>query len=523
MTKGQPTPAPPAYILIRLFFRLILNSFYGSIVVENAHYIPQTGKPCILCSNHSNSVIDAPLVSVSVPMNRRKLIRFTAKASLFGKKTFSSWLIQAAGTIPIQRRKDNADGSADNAAAMESLMDALEAGDAICLFPEGISRYHPEIAPLKTGVARMVSDALGRNRDDPEFEVHRQHFRSDVLVTWNKPMIFSVKNNPELLPPVDFARVREVTQDLQERIRSGILEAPTWDHIRNAKVAARIYAPLGTLMPLGEYVRLSRRFADVFANAERAEPSTLTQEEKHSIVQLCKDLKAYQDELVSLGVKDDRVRKPLRRPVIIYRMAIRLLWSLVLLVICLPGLVLWAPVFITSRVAVHKFMKKGGPVYDTWDDISQHKALYGLGSVFLICVLVIAFTWRISRLTIFITPIFLWMSMRWIEDGVATFRAFTSLYRLLRIGKLALKQLRERRAELHSRVMNLAVESLGLPADPEKYFSSVGGKEKGRVRGTWDHVVRYFSVKRRRKRDWNETLRLYDKVDYPVDDYPRPS
>jgi glycerol-3-phosphate O-acyltransferase / dihydroxyacetone phosphate acyltransferase len=27
----------------------------------------------------------------------------------------------------------------------------LENGDMICLFPEGISRYHPKIAPLKTG------------------------------------------------------------------------------------------------------------------------------------------------------------------------------------------------------------------------------------------------------------------------------------------------------------------------------------------------------------------------------------
>ena len=30
-------------------------------------------------------------------------------------------------------------------------MQALETGDAVCLFPEGMSRYHPTIAPLKTG------------------------------------------------------------------------------------------------------------------------------------------------------------------------------------------------------------------------------------------------------------------------------------------------------------------------------------------------------------------------------------
>ena len=62
-------------------------------------------------------------------------------------------------------------------------------GDAVCLFPEGMSRYHPTIAPLKTGgvsrpysclykvltypstVARLVSDVLTRNRYNPDFEI----------------------------------------------------------------------------------------------------------------------------------------------------------------------------------------------------------------------------------------------------------------------------------------------------------------------------------------------------------------
>lgn len=34
-----------------------------------------------------------------------------------------------------------------------------------------MSRYHPAIAPLKTGVARIVSDVLTRNNDDPNFEI----------------------------------------------------------------------------------------------------------------------------------------------------------------------------------------------------------------------------------------------------------------------------------------------------------------------------------------------------------------
>ena len=81
---------------------------------------------------------------------RRNLLRLTAKSTQFGRKTFTSWLIEATGTVPIKRRKDNPE-DADNTEVMTKLMEALEGGDAVCLFPEGISRFHPEIAPLKTG------------------------------------------------------------------------------------------------------------------------------------------------------------------------------------------------------------------------------------------------------------------------------------------------------------------------------------------------------------------------------------
>lgn len=50
------------------------------------------------------------------------MLRLTAKATQFGHKTFTSWLIESAGTVPIKRRKDYADGDADNMAAMEYLI-----------------------------------------------------------------------------------------------------------------------------------------------------------------------------------------------------------------------------------------------------------------------------------------------------------------------------------------------------------------------------------------------------------------
>lgn len=198
-------------------------------------------------------------------------------------------------------------------------------------------------------------------------------------------------------------------------------------------------------------------------------------------------------------------------------MLIRLLWSLCLFTISLPGLILWLPVFATTFYAVRNF-KKTGPIFDTWDEIAQYKLIYGLISGLCVWFAAVVLTWPIALFTMFLVPSLMWITLRWCEDAVSAFRAFTSLLRLLQVGKPTLKGMHEKRRELYNRVMHFATSSLGLPENPETHFALSGGKEKGRVRGSWDSRARYFSIKRRRKRDWNETLRLYDKVDYPADD-----
>lgn len=168
-------------------------------------------------------------------------------------------------------------------------------------------------------VARLVSDVLSRNRDNPDFEIsvqtcsvtymyppicyifllaahqsisyrHRQHFRSDILVTFHAPFIFTPKartqleksfisflihvtghqDNPELLDPVDFTHIRALTTKIQDRISSGTFNSPSWDLIRTARMAARMYAPLGTSMTLGDHVRLTCTFIDAFKNLQES-------------------------------------------------------------------------------------------------------------------------------------------------------------------------------------------------------------------------------------------------------------
>ncbi|KAG9007351.1 hypothetical protein FRB90_009431 [Tulasnella sp. 427] len=606
-TAAKPKSTPFMYFLIRLLFKFVLNVFYGTIVVENEHYIPKNGEPVIVCANHVNSLTDALLLVTSVSSKKRNFLRLTAKDTQFGRKTFSSWLIENAGTLPMQRRKEHGD-QMDNSATMDKLLTALSEGDAICLFPEGMSRFHPNMAPLKTGVARIVSDVLTRNRDNPDFAVtlltcsltyvHRWSFRSDVLVSFNPPLKLSVKDSPSLIStgpndPIDFDAIRSLTTFMHAQLSSNTIDSPSWDLVRVAKTAARIYVPLGTRMRLGDWVRVVARFVEGLAKpgevavagsaagegvaierkgmkrtvtwnskAEQrprgdsigesgsgTQPSVLSTTQVPAVSQtesqilsssfpdsererLTRDLSAYQDQLNALGLKDDRIRQSahLTRLQILWRLLIRTSQTCLFLTIVLPGLFLWIPVFATTTYQSEK-LKRSGPVWDTHDEVAQTKLVYGLASGLLVWLAAVVLTTPIFGLGLFFTiwfvPAWMWLTLRWTEDLIAAFRAAVALYRLLWVSDAELKRLRETRDDLHGRIANFATEVLGLPKDPEEEFLVVSGEEdedqpsrwgkhqRGRTRGGWDSALRYFSIRRRRKRDWNETLRWFDATEFP--------
>ncbi|KAG8974103.1 hypothetical protein FRC05_007851 [Tulasnella sp. 425] len=563
---AKPNPTPWMYFLIRLLFKFVLNVFYGTIVVENEHYIPKNGEPVIVCANHVNSLTDALLLVTSVSSKKRNFLRLTAKDSQFGRKTFSSWLIENAGTLPIQRRKEHGD-QAENSATMDKLLTALSQGDAICLFPEGMSRFHPTMAPLKTGVS------------------------------FNPPLKLSVKDTPSLIStpdkPVDFEAIKSLTTFMHAQLSSNTIDSPSWDLVRVAKTAARIYVPLGTRMRLGDWVRVVARFVEGLAKPgdvngagtgaegvaiERqgmkrtvtwnskaesrprgdsvgegsteprslAEAPSSTQDARlrresqtfssgfadEERERLARDLSSYQDQLNAIGLKDDRIRQSatLSRIKILWRLLLRICQTFFFLVIVTPGLFLWVPVFATTTYKSEK-LKRSGPVWDTHDEVAQTKLVYGLASGIFVWLTAVLLTAPIFGLGLFFTiwfvPAWMWLTLRWTEDLIAAFRAAMALYRLLWVSKADLKRLRETREDLHGRIMNVATEVLGLPKDPEAEFLVVSGEEgddqpsrwakhqRGRSRGGWDSALRYFSIRRRRKRDWNETLRWFDATEFP--------
>jgi glycerol-3-phosphate O-acyltransferase/dihydroxyacetone phosphate acyltransferase len=99
----------------------------------------------------------------------------------------------------------------------------------------------------------------------------------------------------------------------------------------------------------------------------------------------------------------------------------------------------------------------------------------------------------------------MWFTLRWIEDIASAARSVRSIWRMLRIGRGRLEELREQREGLWERVVEVATGRLGLPRNAEELVVNKRGLRRR---------LGYFSVKRRKKKDWNEVLRLYDVTDY---------
>ncbi|GAA6038685.1 hypothetical protein JCM8097_002344 [Rhodosporidiobolus ruineniae] len=625
--------APLAYILIRWLFRLVLGVFYSDIVVEGADNVPPDGVPCIISSNHSNSLTDALLLVTTVPSSRRSILRLTAKDSQFGRGTFTSWLIESAGTLPIKRPKDHKGVKVDNSVVFEKLIHALGQGDAVCMFPEGMSRYHPEIAPLRQGVSRIVSETLSRHASEEkkdgreEFKLavqtcsitylHRNLFRSDVLVTFHPPLYVSAASHPSLITPSSSlypspssastapepalaaheTAIRSLTAQIGASIRSGILDAPSWAHLRLANTVRRLYAPLGTRLTLGDHVRLTQRFVDALAGkrAERrwedgagsdsaaaakgvstgvggvelngtgkkrppttavdgrekagrvlqtpmrerksqagveggyfgagqtTDEETEAEEERgeRELGELRRDLK---DLLYLHGLKDDRIRNPrlLHRRILLKRLFVRIATSVFLFLVAVPGLGMWVPVFWATRSAQERLVR-GGPKWDTYDEIAQTKLAVGLGAGVSVLLLSLLLTFPFMPLVnLVVLPGLMWLTLRFLEDLFSSLRAAVALLRLLLLGKSQLLMLRDMRAGLHERVEKLAVERAGLPRDAGVFVRERERRWKrlglGRIEGGVREWLGFFDPRRRRKKDWNEALKLFDQTEYAEDE-----
>ncbi|SPO30363.1 uncharacterized protein UTRI_05827 [Ustilago trichophora] len=147
-TTSSSKDATPSFGIMWSIMRSIgdmsLPFFFSSVHVSNSHLVPSSNTPLIVCSNHSNTILDVAILASHFP--ERRPLHFWAKAGFF-KNRITRFILTSSGNIKVDRRNKN------NQALFEGTFDAMKAGGAIALFPEGGSYTIPNLAPLKMGAA----------------------------------------------------------------------------------------------------------------------------------------------------------------------------------------------------------------------------------------------------------------------------------------------------------------------------------------------------------------------------------
>ena len=200
--------------------------------------VPPTG-PALLVANHPNSLLDPMLVAAVA----QRPVRFLAKAPLFSDAKVG-WLIRASGSIPVYRRSDDPAQVQRNEEMFRAVHQALAAGDAVAIFPEGISHSEPAMAPLRTGAARIAMGAAAiAGAAVPVIPVglvfrRKEQFRSDALVIVGQPVTWDDLAQRGV---DDADAVRALTERIAEALRVLTVNLDAWHDAPLVECATAIW------------------------------------------------------------------------------------------------------------------------------------------------------------------------------------------------------------------------------------------------------------------------------------------
>ena len=195
--------------------------------------------PVLIVANHTNSLMDPPLVVVAA----QRTVRFMAKSTLF-THTGISWLVKAVGSVPVYRQQDDRKAVYQNFDSFRDVSAALAAGYAVGILPEGISHSASRLQPLKTGAARIaLGAALKIGKAFPIVPMglvfrDRRTFRSAAHVIVGNAFGW---DDLAARGPNDKEAVRELTRRIEASMRTVTLNLHDWSDEELVRTAERVW------------------------------------------------------------------------------------------------------------------------------------------------------------------------------------------------------------------------------------------------------------------------------------------
>lgn len=219
-----------ASLVLRLFFRL-------EVPVDPAGGLAVEG-PVIYVGNHPNGLVDPGLLFILV----RRHVTFLAKAPLFSMPVLG-WLLKGLDALPVFRKQDTGQDTSKNEGTLAASVDALMAGRAITIFPEGKSHSEPQLAELKTGCARIALEAARRGANVRIVPVgityeEKNTFKSRVHVEVGAALTAS----QWLAAEGDREAVRELTKAIADALKAVTLNLEAWEDLPIVETAEALYA-----------------------------------------------------------------------------------------------------------------------------------------------------------------------------------------------------------------------------------------------------------------------------------------
>lgn len=307
--------------------------------------------PVLITANHPNSLLDPLIVFRASGRTARPL----AKAPLFEQIVLGA-VLRALGGLPVYRRQDDPSQMHRNDQTFSAAIEALRAGDAVQIFPEGRSHSEPSLVPMRTGAARIAlaaEEAAGWElglRIVPLGITYRGKtlFRGRALAVIGEP--FGIAGYRQIHEADPTEAVRALTAEIADRLQRVTLNLADHDDLDLIETADRLYAREKGLSRWRQRDDLADRLPRLQFFARGL--AWLRAQDAGRHVRLEREVRAYHRALALFGAAEADV-PPHYESGAVLRYVIREALLLMLgLPFALVGAIIWLPAYWAPRLTV---------------------------------------------------------------------------------------------------------------------------------------------------------------------------
>ena len=270
-------------LAVESLVRLLLGVYFRRIEIFHAERVP--AGPVLFVANHPGSITDAFITGTSLP----RRAHFLATAQLFRLKPVA-WLLRHCGVIPLNRVQDDPAAMRSVAGSFDAAFRVLERGEAVVIFPEGVTYDDAQLKALKSGAARLALELEHRHGGQLGLQIvplgltysAKERYRSTVLVFFGEPIAVA-----GFLPQYTERRkecITGLTAKIARRLQSLLVHQPQMEREHLVAAVKRLYLARlrlgnividGPVAPMTEEVILTKTIVDAVEFAHREMPDHL--------------------------------------------------------------------------------------------------------------------------------------------------------------------------------------------------------------------------------------------------------